>query len=66
MNKKGWTITFIPWEDDFGRERVYGRYETDEEKDDALKEIYNKDSGWLPEELSTVCVINDINYLLSK
>ena len=42
------------------------RIKTEEEKDEFLKEIHSNDSGWLPEELATVCVINDYNYTLSR
>lgn len=66
MENKGYTVTFVPWEDMMGRERVIGRFKTEEEKDEFLKEIHSNDSGWLPEELATVCVINDYNYTLSR
>lgn len=66
MENKGYTVTFVPWEDMMGRERVIGRFETEEEKDEFLKEIHSKDSGWLPEELATVRVINNYNYILKQ
>lgn len=66
MENKGYTVTFIPWEDMEGKERVAGRFKTEKEKDDFLKEIHKSDSGWMMEELATVCVINDYNYVLRK
>lgn len=64
MNENGWTIVYYPWEDDEGKPRVAGRFKTTEEKDKFLEKIYKPDSGWLPEELSTVSPINDYNYML--
>ena len=66
MEKQGWTITYIPWEDDEGKERVAGRFKTTEEKDNFLKSISNPSSGWLGEELMTIVVHNDYNYVLPQ
>lgn len=64
MDKEnGFTITYIPWEDDHGREHVIGRFKTTEEKDKFLKQIYQEDSGYTLEELSTISVIDDYNYM---
>ena len=63
-NEKGWTITYIPWEDDYGRPRVAGRFKTTSEKDQFLKDIHKPDSGWLEEEFCTITVHNDYNYRL--
>ncbi|MDR1707426.1 MAG: hypothetical protein LBR46_05430 [Prevotella sp.] len=65
-SSKGFTITFIPWEDMESKERVVGRFKTEKEKDTFLNEINHSDSGWIEEELSTICVINDYNYILSQ
>lgn len=64
MQEKGWTVTYYPWEDMEGKPRVVGRFKTTEEKDKFLDKIYAKDSGWTGEELSTLSIINDYNYLL--
>lgn len=64
MEERGWTITYIPWEDDEGKARVAGRFKTTEEKDNFLKSISSPSSGWLAEELMTVAVHNDYNYIL--
>lgn len=61
---KGYTIVYVPWDDLDGKTRVLGRYETEEEKDIALSEIYEDGSGWLEEELQMVTVINDYNHRL--
>lgn len=66
MDGKGWTITYIPWEDMSGKERVAGRFKTNEEKDKFLDEIHNPNSGWLDEELMTVAIHNDYNYVLPR
>lgn len=60
--EKGWTITFYQWDD--MQLRVAGRFKTTKEKDDFLDEIYQSDSGWLEEELSSISVINDYWYAL--
>lgn len=61
----GYTITYIPWEDDEGKPRVLRRFKTTEEKDQYLHELYdNVYSVLLPEELGTVSIIHDFNYTL--
>lgn len=62
MNEKGWTIVFTLWDD--CKERVAGRFKTDQEKDEFLKEIRKPDSGWTNEELESVCSVNDYWYML--
>ena len=62
--EKGWTILYIPWEDDKGKPRVAGRFRTIKEKDVFIEEIHKPDSGFTTEELSTVTSINDYNYML--
>jgi len=59
MEEKGWTITYIPWEDMEGKPRVAGRFKTTKEKDDFLESLYERDNGWLEEELATLSIIND-------
>ena len=66
VEEKGWTVTYFPWEDMDGKSRVVGRFKTTKEKDDFLQKIYEPDSGWMEEELSTTCVINDYNYHLER
>lgn len=61
---KGWTVTFYPWDDDDGRPRVAGRFDTTEEKDKYLDRVHKSDSGWTDEELSSISVINDKHYIL--
>lgn len=65
-NNNGFTVTFIPWEDMDGKERVIGRFKTEQEKNDFLNEIYKPNSGWMEEELSTVSVINSYTYMLPR
>lgn len=65
MEDKGFTIVYFPWEDIEGRTRVAGRFKTEEENDDFLQKIYEPESGWMEEELSTVSVIDNYNYILS-
>lgn len=43
MNEKGWTVVFTSWDD--CKERVVGRFKTEQEKDEFLKEIRKPDSG---------------------
>lgn len=64
--EKGWTIVYYPWEDIQCKPRVAGRFKTTKEKDEFLEKIYKHDSGWLEEELSTISVINDYNYQLTR
>lgn len=64
MEEKGWTITFVPWEDMEGKERVIRRFKTTEEKEAFLDEIHQPNSGWMREELQTISVINDYGYVL--
>lgn len=61
---EGWTITYFPWQT--GKQTVIGRFKTTKEKDDFLDKIYQPDSGYLEEELMSISVINDINYVLSN
>ena len=63
---KGYTIVYLPWEDLEGKPRVAGRFKTKEEKDEYLEKIYDKDSGWMDEELSSILVINDYDYILPR
>lgn len=64
MNEKGWTITFIPWEDLRGKERVLRRFKTTEEKDEFMKNIYK--TGLTPEEVSSIRFFNDYNHILAN
>lgn len=66
MEGKGWTIVYYPWDDDRGLPRVAKRFKPDEEKekDEFLANIRKPDSGWLPEELETLSVEEDYNYML--
>lgn len=66
MKEKGYTVTYFPWDDITGRPRVAGRFMTKEEKDAFLKKISQPDSGWMDEELMTVTVIDDYNYMLPR
>lgn len=66
MEEKGWTITYIPWEDMEGKPRVAGRFKTTKEKDDFLKSLYERGNGWMEEELATLGIINDYNYMLPR
>lgn len=59
----GYTVTFIRWDD--CKECVAGRFKTEKEKDDFLKEIHKNNSGWTDDELATVCVADDYNYTLT-
>lgn len=65
-SEKGWTIVFTPWEDVEGREHVAKRCRTDKEKDDYLNKIHQHGTGWLEEELNSLRVINDYNYMLER
>lgn len=62
--EKGWTVTYIRCDD--GREWIAGRFKTTAEKNAFLDKINRPDSGWTPEELHSVSVINDYNYILSN
>lgn len=62
MEEKGYTVTFIRWDD--CKEWVAGRFKTRKEKDDFLNKIHKPDSGWTNDELATVSVINDYDYVL--
>lgn len=59
--EKGWTITYCNYDD--LKETVAKRCKTTKEKDEFLEKIYSANSGWLPEELQTVCCINNYNYI---
>lgn len=63
-DEKGWTITYLPWDDMECKERVAGRFKTTKEKDEFLEKIYKPDSGWMEEELATISIHNDYNYIL--
>lgn len=62
-NENGYTVTYIPWEDDEGKEVVIGRFTSEHEKDKFLEKIYDDHSGFTLEELSSVSVIDNINYM---
>lgn len=66
MEEKGWTITYIPWEDMEGKPRVACRFKTTKEKDDFLESLYEGGNGWMEEELATLSIINDYNYMLPR
>lgn len=66
IEEKGWTVTYIPWEDMEGKPRVVGRFKTTKEKDEFLEKIHKPDSGWMDEELAMIGVINDYNYMLPR
>lgn len=66
MTEKGWTITFVQWDDIEGKERVVGRFKTTKEKDEFLEKIYKPNSGWLEEEFQTLKIINDYHYMLAE
>lgn len=59
---KGYCVWYYDYET--GKPRVAGRYRTEEEKDKKLEEISSPDSGWLPEEIATISVENDYNFML--
>lgn len=61
---KGYTIVYLPWEDLEGKPRVAGRFKTKEEKDKYIEKIHDINSGWMDEELSSILVINDYDYIL--
>ena len=62
MEEKGWTITYMRWDD--GEIWVAGRFKTTKEKNEFIEKISRPDSGWLEEELNSLCIINDYNYKL--
>lgn len=65
--ENGYTVFFIPWEDLAGKPRVLGRFKTKEEKDNYLEKIYNvEESGFTDEELQTISVVNDYNYMIER
>jgi hypothetical protein len=66
MENKGFAIVYFPWEDIEGKPRVAGRFKTEKEKNDFLQKISEPDSGWMEEELSTVSVIDDYDYVLPR
>ena len=63
MAEKGYTITYYHWDD--MKEKVAGRFRTEKEKDEFLESIHKPGSGWLPDELETLCIIDDYNYMLN-
>lgn len=66
MKEQGYTVIYFPWDDITGRPRVAGRFKTEKEKDDFLDMIQLPDSGWMDEELMTISVIDDYNYMLPR
>lgn len=66
QEEKGWTVTYIPWEDMEGKPRVAGRFKTTREKDEFLEKIHKYGSGWTDEELSMIGIVNDYNYMLPR
>ena len=58
----GYTVIYYRFED--GKPCVAGRFETAEEKDKFLEEINAPDSGWLYEELMSISVVPNYNYML--
>lgn len=64
MDGNGFTLVYIPWDNLEGRPRVVGRFKTIKEKNKFLDQIFDVNSGWLPEELGTLCVMDDYNYRL--
>lgn len=63
MNKeKGFTVTFISWDD--SKPRVAGRFKTGEDLNMFIDSIHKSDSGWLDEELQTITIHEDYNYML--
>lgn len=62
MENKGYTVIYTRWDD--CQEWVAGRFKTTKEKDDFLDRIRRPDSGWTPEELNSICVVNNYNYAL--
>lgn len=65
-NEKGWTVVYTPWEDLDGKERVAGRFKTTKEKNEFIEKIYKSGSGWDEDELHSLRVINDYNYILPQ
>lgn len=63
---KGYTVVYLSWEDLEGKPRVAGRFKTKKEKDEFIENIHRFDSGWLDEELSSILVINDYDYILPR
>ena len=61
MTTKGYTIIYYPL-DNYGKPKVAGRFKTVDEKNQFLSEIYSIDSGWLPEELTTILVKEGYDY----
>ena len=64
IEEKGYTIVYYPWDDMECKPRVAGRFKTKKEKDEYLEKIYKPGSGWLEEELKSLYIINDYNYIL--
>ena len=58
----GYTITYFDY--DTGKPRVADRFRTKEEVDKFLEAITADGSGWTSEEISTVSLHNDYNYML--
>lgn len=62
--ERGWTVTYMNWDDPEGEERVVGRFKTTKEKDKFLEKIHRPGSGWVEEELQSLTFIHDYNYML--
>ena len=58
----GYTITYFDY--DTGKPRVADRFRTKEEVDKFLEAITADGSGWTSEEISTISLHNDYNYML--
>lgn len=61
---KGYTLTYYSWDDGGEKPRVAGRFRTKKEKDEFLDKITQPGSGWLGEEISSICEHPDYNYIL--
>lgn len=62
VEERGWTVAYTRL--DGCQTCVAGRFKTTAEKDAFLERINRPDSGWTPEELNSICTINDYNYLI--
>ena len=59
---KGWAISYIRWDD--CKPCIAGRFKTTKDKDEFLEKIYMSGSGWTEDELYTISVHNDYNWML--
>lgn len=62
--ENGYTLTYCRWDD--CKECVCGRFKTKEEKDEFLRKLHDDSSGWTSDELESICVIEDYNYILTS